>query len=178
MSDKTIKGLLIALVALLAVYGIFRFAETKSLKPKNPKGFNFTNIKEKNIDKIAVKNAKGNYELVKNNNKWQIDGKDIDDNNITQLWTSLQNTRVGSLATDKESEFSLYQVDDSQGKFITFYSKGKEAASYIFGKQNADFTSGYLRKPKSNKIYSVSGHIGSLFEKAKKEWFPSKKTSK
>jgi hypothetical protein len=175
LSDKTIKTLIIALVALVAVYGIFRLVENKNLKPIKPSGFNLPALKESTIDKISVKNSQDAYEIVKTNNKWQIGKKEVDPSNMTQLWQALKAADVGSLATSNKSEFSLFQVDDTQGKTVKFYENNNEKAAFIFGKQTSDFVNGYIRKLTSNEVYVVSGELGTLFAKTKKDWYPPKK---
>ena len=176
MSDKTIKYLIIALVALLCVYGIFRLVDFMGTRKKAPSGFELNDLTSKNVDKIKVKNVDGEYNIEKNNNKWQVDGKDVDDSALSKLWEDLKNASIGEIASTKKDKQALFEIDDKKGAQVTFYQSGKEKGKYIFGKQNVN--SCYIRKTGENTVYVIKGSFGELFRRKPEEWKKKKEDNK
>lgn len=178
MSDKTIKYLAIALGVLIIIYGLFRFVESRTLVNPEPEGFNLKQLKEKTVDKISIKNSKDKYEIEKSNGNWQVNGKDVDKDTLTQLWDGLKNADIGTLATDKKGKFATFEINEAKGRIVTFYNSGQIKNSFVFGKQTADFSGSYIRKVDGNEVYTVSGSLSSIFDKIEKDWIAKPKGKK
>jgi len=173
MNEKTIRNLAIALVVMLAVYGLLRWQQNRTFEPAKPGGFNFKQITKKNTDRIKVKGSQ-NYTLIKKGDKWLLNNKKVDKDAIDELFNGLKEAEVEQLVSTKTEKMVSLQVDDKTGNTVTFSTKDNQYI-YIIGKQGPDGVSFYTRRPKENKVYSAKGNLGSIFAKKASDWYEKKK---
>lgn len=175
MNEKVIRNLGIALLVLLALYGILRWQQNRSYEPAKPAGFNFEAITAKNTKTIEVKSATDKYKLIKKNGKWQLKKREVDQAAIEAVFTGLKNATIAQIAATTKVKLVSLQVDDQSGKQVTF-TTNKDRFTFIMGKQGMDGNSFYIRLPKEQKAYQASGTLGAAFAKKASDWY--KKASK
>lgn len=170
MNEKTLRNLAIALVAIVAIYGLMRWQQSRSYEPAKPKGFTFSSITSKNTTAIKVKSSDSNYELNKKDNKWFLDDLEVQQSSIDELFKSLKEAEVQTLAATKKGKLAQLEVDDETGKEVTFVTT-KKKHTYVLGKQGQSGSDFYVRLPKSKKAYLAKGTLGMTFNKSSTDWY-------
>ena len=169
MNEKTIRNLAIALVVMMALYGLLRWQQNRSFEPTKPAGFDFKQITKKNTNRIEVKSQSQNYVLIKKGDRWLLNNKKVDKNAIDELFKGLKESEVEQLAATKNAKMASLQIDDKSGKKVTFSTKNTRN-TYIIGKQGLDGMSFYARLPDENKVYLAKGNLGIIFAKKSSDW--------
>ena len=175
MNEKTIRNLAIAVVVMMALYGLLRWQQNRSYEPAKPSGFTFKEITGKNTNRIEVKSEKDNYVLVKKDGKWLLNDKEVDKAAIDELFNGLKEAEIEQLAATKNAKMASLQIDDKSGKKVTFSTKNTRN-TYIIGKQGLDGASFYIRLPNENKVYLTKGSLGTVFAKKAGDWYDKKET--
>ncbi|RJQ30935.1 MAG: DUF4340 domain-containing protein [Actinobacteria bacterium] len=169
MSDKTIKNLAIVLVVLVAVFGLAKVITNIKQKPAEVKKYDFKAL-TKDLDKIEVEKGKEKYTLEKKGDKWTIGGKKADKTKVDAVVTALGEAKISEVASEKEADYSLYQVDNKAGTNVAFYSGGSKKGEFIIGKQGSDYQSFYLKLPDDKAVYTVVGNLSSSFNVKSSDW--------
>ena len=170
MNEKTIKNLTITLLVIIAIYSFMRWQQNRSFEPAKPKGFEFSKITSKNTESIEVKSADGNYKLVKKDGKWTLEGLQVQQSSIDELFKNLKDAEVQTLAATKKERLAQLEVDDEAGKNVTFVTKNKKY-NFIIGKQDKTENNFYVRLPKSKKAYLASSGLATTFSKSAGDWY-------
>jgi histidinol dehydrogenase len=178
MNEKIIRNLIIALVGILAIYGLLRWQQDLSYVPAKPAGFNFKAITKKLTSEVEVKSQKANYVLAKKDDKWFMDSKKVDSSAIDELFNGLKDADVEQLATAKKEKLASLGLDEKSSKQISFQTKNGKF-SFIIGKQSIDGSGFYVQLPKDkNKAYLASGSLGTVFTKKASDWLEKEKPKK
>ncbi len=76
------------------------------------------------------------------------------------------------LASTKPDKQSMYEVDSAKGTYVSIWdAEGEPAGSFFIGKNSsAGWSSHYVRKDGSNKVYSVRGSIKYAFKAKNTDW--------
>ncbi|TET55085.1 MAG: DUF4340 domain-containing protein, partial [Actinobacteria bacterium] len=89
---------------------------------------------------------------------------------IDSLFDGLKDASISELAATKKSKLVSLEVDDENGRLVTFHTKEKKI-SFIIGKAGIDGNSFYVKLPKKSKAYVASGNLGTVFAKEIDGWY-------
>lgn len=168
MNERIIRNLGIALLAILALYGLLRWQQSRTFEPAKPKEFDFKAITVKSTKRIEVKGTEASYNIVKSGKNWTLNGKKkVSKTAIDELFNGLKEAEVEQLAVTNKSKMAELQVDDKSGKLVTFFTKERKM-SFIIGKQTMDGF--YVRLPGKYEAYLASGNLGTIFAKKATDW--------
>jgi hypothetical protein len=121
------KLFLAILVILLAVIAIYFTINRKGKTPTNP-GKLFALKSGKEIDRINISNSEGNVTLIKENDFWTVENKEVRHDLINSLLDAV------SLVSDSQRDSVLQWLEN--GTKLTFYSSKSVVNSFYICKQN------------------------------------------
>lgn len=170
MNERIIRNLGIALLAILALYGLLRWQQSRTFEPVKPKEFNFKAITAKSTERIGIKDGGSSYNIVKSGKNWTLDSKKkASKTAMDELFNGLKEAEIEQLTATKKSKLAELQIDDESGKTVTFWTKDRKF-TFMVGKQSLDGTNFYVRLPKEDKAYLASGNLGTIFAKKATDW--------
>lgn len=173
MTNKNLRLGIVLFVLILAAYIYKGPYESWRNNQNMPDNF-FSTISLDDIDKIEVSNINATAGLLKEDEKWKIEGtKDfyVKDESMKQIFDSLklaQDARVETVSTnpDNKGDFLTNEpgADSGQGIQVSLHGANGELLSFIVGKMALDFVSTYISMPDTDKTYSVKANLRTAFD--------------
>jgi Domain of unknown function (DUF4340) len=172
MKSKTYLylGILAALVIAIYIWGTDKGEKTSSYKLTESKLFELDSVK---VDKIEIKDAKGNLVLSKSTGDWRVEqpfNYRTVNSAVDAMVSGLANMKLESIVSTNPAKKDAYGFKDSDEAEITVYESGVPKGKFLLGNSSAG-TSSYIKKPDSDNIYIADNIDRNVFIKSSlDEW--------
>lgn len=160
MKSKTILYLVVFIVLAAAAYFLTsdRGEKTSSYKLAETKLFEIDSAK---VDKIEIKNIKGDLVLSKASGEWKIESPyqyRTVSANVEAIVSGLKNLKIESLVSTNPEKKDTYGFTDDNKSEVSVYESGVLKGKFIVGgAAPGGGTSSYIKKPDSENVYLADG---------------------
>ncbi len=157
------------LIILLSVFFFVNWQNEKktSLKPADL-GFRFVYNNFSDIDSVSIKQNDRYVEIVKNEDRFMVDGYEVDKNQLESLKNVFQSTEISGPVSKNKSNHKNFEVDQN-GVYVDIKIKDR-VLSYVIGKTAFSFTKSYVRKADEDNVYIASSNLRNIFSPDKEAW--------
>jgi len=162
----------IAIVVVLAVAAFFVLRQPGETSTSGVSDRMLVTFDSSTVDKVDIRSGTGSVTLQREGVQWMMVSPlryPANEAAIKEALEKAGHIRLENVASSNPQKQSVYQVD-STGTLVRLYEGGKETAAFIVGKMGSSYTETFVRKEKSNDVYSASGTLGYVFSKPVKEW--------
>src|SRR3989338_11518426 len=157
MSKRNLIVLLLIFAVLLLSMWWPRLSE-KLPKPKAKPVADFSVWHSGNTSQISIKQGSQSAGLIKQADKWIIDGFKTDEGKINDLINSLQNTELKYSVSENSLNQEEYSLSSASGIILSLKGQQKNL-SLVTGKKASAENGYYLRLQDSDKVYVASGDL-------------------
>lgn len=160
MKSKTIIYLVVFVVLAAAAYFLTsdRGEKTTSYDLSETKLFEIDSAK---VDKIEIKNSKGDLILSKATGEWRIESPfqyRTVSANVEAIVSGLKNLKIESLVSTNPEKKDTYGFTDDNKSEVTVYENGVMKGKFIVGGSGpGGGTLSYIKKPDSENVYLADG---------------------
>ena len=167
-NNKTLGLIFLALLAILILRKVMTKPEVRSIREV------LVSIDTSKVDKVILTNGTETpIELNKSSSGWTVsaEGKTntATDNSVNSILSSLLRIVPDQLISKNKEKWGDYELDESTGKKVEVYSKGKLMDSFYAGRfnfnQNTRSAKTYMRKANEDDVYSVDGFLSMTYAK-------------
>lgn len=173
MSEKTLAGLGVILVALLAIWGgvsLFSSLGGESSDEGGELAAALAGLSEDAVTRVVLSGPSDTVTLERSDGAWSADGFDTDSAAMARFWSAVTGTTVRDLvATNPTNHARLGVVADSAWT-LEFHRAEGEPARFLVGDQGASFNSAYVRLPGQDRVYSLEGELRSAAAHDLEHW--------
>lgn len=172
-------GILIFILTLFVIFGYTKFElyfkKTLISNIYTPTYSNevFYGLTEDNVDFITIKTVQETFTLKKNviNTKiiWVIGDKQISQDKIDRLFSSLYTFNQGSLLSKNPKNHLELGINDLLGSFVTIKA-GVREVNFVIGNPSSVLNSFYFRLQGSPEVYLSTGDLRSIVTSGKSYW--------
>lgn len=165
--NKSLTILIILLVALVAVYFLVMQSEKSDLQVNQIE--NLVGLDSGMVNEMTITTADSSVVFKKQGGEWMVQHygqlRAAEPGVVSQIAQLASGLTVGEVVSSNPEKQSLYQVDETSGRLITFLRDGNELGSVIVGKSGTDFQSSYVRMPESEDVYLSTTNLTRLVQR-------------
>jgi len=149
--------------AIFGVVVIFYFISQSGQKKYQAKSNDVFSIVMEEVYRFKVEKDSLFIYLQRQDTTWQIMGHDsllIQTNRINDIENNILSVKRESVVSNNQSKWSSFNVDDSLGTKVTFYSFNDEViGEAIFGRSKSDWQRSYVRLIGEDNVYMTNENV-------------------
>jgi uncharacterized protein DUF4340 len=134
---------------------------------------NFLGLNPEEVDSITIITPIDTTILFLDNGIWYL-ADDIprlaEAPAVANVLTKSSEIKVGDIHSENPERQDEYQVSDSSGILVGYYSNGELLNSVIIGKPAQDYRHSYVRLPGKNAVYKARDVLGFIFARQRNQW--------
>ena len=151
------------LAAILGVIVILYFISQSRQKKYQTQSNSVFSIVMEEVYRLKVEKDSIYIYLQRKDTTWQIMGHDsllIQTNRINDIENNILSVKRESVVSNNQSKWSSFNVDDSLGTKVTFYSFNDEViGEAIFGRSKSDWQRSYVRLIGEDNVYMTNENV-------------------
>ena len=151
------------LAAILGVIVILYFISQSGQKKYQTQSNSVFSIVMEEVYRFKVEKDSIYIYLQRKDTTWQIMGHDsllIQTNRINDIENNILSVKRESVVSNNQSKWSSFNVDDSLGTKVTFYSFNDEViGEAIFGRSKSDWQRSYVRLIGEDNVYMTNENV-------------------
>ena len=149
--------------AIFGVVVILYFISQSGQKKYRAQSNNVFSILMEEVYRFDVQKDSLYITLQRKDTTWQITGNDsllIQTNRINDIENNILSVKRESVVSNNQSKWSSFNVDDSLGTKVTFYSFNDEViGEAIFGRSKSDWQRSYVRLIGEDNVYMTNENV-------------------
>ena len=159
MKSKTLLYLVVFIVLAVAAYFLTsdRGEKTTSYDLSETRFFEIDSAK---VDKIEIKNIKGDVVLSKATGEWRIESPfqyRTVSSYVEGIVSGLKNLKIESIVSTNPEKKDTYGFTDDNQSEVSVYENGVLKGKFIVGSAAPGGISSYIKKPDSETVYLADG---------------------
>jgi hypothetical protein len=168
MSAKQLRFLLIALAALLVLWGASRLLSRGSDVVAGT--LSLPAVTSGNADSVTVVHQADTIRLVRAGQRWSVNGYRASSKAVEDLFLAFADTSPHEVAALSPSSFERMGVDSAGGWWLQVSGGGRAVLRLVVGKSGTEYQSGYVRRPESDTVFLWRGPMPTLVRRGLDEW--------
>jgi len=174
MSERTLRGIVLALVVLVVLYVGVRLvgggasgagaADTAELAAF------LERIDPDAIQEVILARETDTLRLTREGDGWRVNGYEIDTVQVRRFWEDLTDAKAGDLVARNPANHERLGVSDEKAKALTLRWPGGDEATLLFGNPGPGWTNSYVRLPGRDEVYLLRGDVRSHVTRGLTQW--------
>ena len=167
MSDRLVRNLIIALAALVAIYGIVRLVSGRGGVPESP--YELSSLAEAEIDSVVIQGEAETIRLWEDDG-WKVNGYEAMPETGDALGRALEATRVGEVVSRNPENHQRLGVEEGQGRRLRVFAGGQERIELVVSGKGQSFDDAYVRRPDDEQVRVMRGNLVDLARRNVDGW--------
>ncbi|HKK28586.1 MAG TPA: DUF4340 domain-containing protein [Gemmatimonadota bacterium] len=174
MSERTLKGLVIVALVLVAAWGASAILGGRSGGggggSDSPLQRAFSGIREDGTASVELRRASDTLRLTREGGRWTVNGHDTDSSAVGRFWSAVDSARVTELAARNPSHHEALGVDESDALALVFRREDGDSVRVLLGKAGPYYPSQYARLPGEDAVWLVGGPLRREASRPLSDW--------
>lgn len=166
MSDRLVRGLIIALAALVAIYGIVRLISGRGGASDSP--YDLAGIANAEIDSVIIEGETGKIRL-RQADGWEVNGYEAMAEAGDALERALEAASVAEVISRNPENHERLGVEEDQGRRLRVFA-GEERIELIISGKGQSFDDAYVRRPDDDEVRVMRGNLVDLVRRSVDGW--------
>ena len=168
MTSKQLKQIAVALVILLALWGVSELLSRRSDKLRAQRLY--TPVPEAQTDSVVIARATDTVHLVRHPAYWAVNGQRASALEVDGFFKELADSAPPDVAAESKAVHERMGVDSAKGRWGRIYTGGKQTIQLIVGQRGPDYQSSYVRLPGADRVYLRPGPFAGFVDRAMDDW--------
>lgn len=168
MTAKQLRQIMLALVVLLALWGVSEIFSRRSDRTAGQSLY--TPIPQAQVDSVVISRPADTVRLARHAAYWSVNGHRASPLELDGFFQQLADSSPPDIAGESKAVHERMGLDDAKGRVVRVYAGGKPVIELVVGERGPDYQSSYVRKPGEDRVYLRLGPFAGFVDRGVDDW--------
>lgn len=173
MSERTLKGLLIVALVLVAAWGASAIVGGRRGRggvSDSPLRRTLAGVREDGVASVEIRRRTDTLRLAGKGGRWTVNGHRSDSLEVRRFWTAVDSARVTELAARNPTHHQALGVTGPEALTLVFRRDGGDSVRVLLGKAGPYYPSAYARLPGEDAVWLLRGTLRREASRPLADW--------
>lgn len=173
MSERTLKGILVALAALVLLYAAVQLAGRLGGGGDSEGGVLaafLERARPEAVEEVVLVREADTLHLRREDGRWLVNGYEADTSQVRRFWQTLEEATPGDLVARNPANHERLGVTDEKALRLVLHRPGGEEDTLLVGEPGPGWTNAYVRLPGQDEVFLLRGDLRSHLTRGLTQW--------